>query len=48
MVQIIVDIDEKTDKKVRMYMALHNISDKRIAASKLLEDIEFVGVEENE
>jgi hypothetical protein len=39
MAKVQIDLSEKADKNTRMYMAENNISDKRIAINKILEDM---------
>jgi len=39
MAKIQFDITEKANTKVRVFMAENNISDKRIAINKILEDM---------
>lgn len=39
MVKTIVNLSEKANKKVRLYMAQNNESDKRIAINDMIEDM---------
>jgi hypothetical protein len=39
MVQVQINITKEADKKVRTYMAENEISDKRVAINKILEDM---------